>query len=89
MTTVAADPMQMMKLVIESVPPSGFVASTTTDANGYLLFPNLDIGRYAVTDCSGHHTVIDHDGGPALWRFLGSQKTGVRVWSLVDASASL
>lgn len=87
MTTVVFAPMRNMDVEIQSDPLDGSFIRTTTDADGYLRLLALCPGRYVVSDALGHRTPIEHDGGPALWRLLGSDKGPIPEWSLVDASS--
>jgi hypothetical protein len=84
MTAVAADPIPLIDVVVEKVPPGIRVARVKTDRNGCLVFKFLQSGRYEVNDKFGNRASLDHDGGPAQWRLLGSIKERKPVWSLVD-----
>ena len=84
MTAVAADPIPLIDVVVERVPPGIKFARVKTDRRGCLFFKSLQSGRYEVYDKFGNRASLEHDGGPAKWRLLGSIKEGEPVWSLVD-----
>jgi hypothetical protein len=84
MTAVAADPIPGVDVVVEKVPPGIRVARVKADRHGCLVFKSLPSGRYEVYDKFGNRASLEHDGGPAKWRLLGSIKDGEPVWSLVD-----
>ena len=84
MTAVAADPIPGVDVVVEKVPPGIRVARVKTDRNGCLVFKALQSGRYEVYDRFGNRASLEHDGGPAKWRLLGSTKESKPVCSLVD-----
>lgn len=81
---VAADPIPGVDVVVEKVPPGVRVARVKTDRHGCLIFKFLESGRYDVYDGFGNRTSLEHDGGPAKWRLVGSVKDVEPVWSLLD-----
>jgi len=83
-TAVAADPIPGVDVVVEKIPPGIRVARVKTDSNGCLVLKFLQSGRYQVYDKFGNRASLEHEGGPAKWRLLGSIKEGEPVWSLVD-----
>ena len=84
MTANAADPIPGVDVVVEKIPPGSPTARLRTDSKGCLAFKFLPSGRYEVYDKSGNRASIEHVGGPAKWRLLGSVKERKPVWSLVD-----
>jgi len=84
MTAVAADPIPGVDVVVEKIPPGSPTARLRTDSNGCLVFKFLQSGRYEVYDKFGNRASLEHDGGPARWRLIGSIKERKPVWSLVN-----
>lgn len=85
MAAVATDPIPGVDVVVQKVAPGArFITRVTTDTDGCLVFGFLQSGRYEVSDTFGNHAWLEHDGGPAKWRLLGTFNGNAPVWSLVD-----
>ena len=82
----AEDPIPLIDVVVEKIPPGSNVGRFRSDGDGYLRFRTLDAGTYHVSDKAGAKAVVRHKGGPARWRLMGSMKNGKPVWALVDES---
>lgn len=85
----AEDPIPGVDVVVERVPPGNAIGRFQTDRNGYVAFRSLAAGTYVVSDRYGNKASIDHRGGQATWRLVGSIKDGKPTWTLVDESKPL
>ncbi len=85
----AGDPIPLIDVVVERIPPGVNVGRMQTDRNGYLWFKSLSSGTYVVSDKFGNQASVKHQGGPVKWRLIGSRKNGKPVWTLVDESNPL
>lgn len=84
MTAVSTDPMPGVDVVVQKAAPGAPPTRVTTDRDGCLVFDFLQTGCYEVSDRFGNHAWLEHDGGPARWRLLGTIEGSKPVWSLVD-----
>lgn len=83
------DPIPGVDVVVEKVPPGNAIGRFQTDRNGYVAFRSLSAGTYVVSDGYGNKASIEHKGGQARWRLVGSIKDGKPTWTLIDEGKPL
>jgi uncharacterized protein with von Willebrand factor type A (vWA) domain len=86
----AEDPIPLIDVVVEKVPPGHAVANVTTDRRGMIAMRDLEAGYYEVRDAN--NTVragIRHRGGPVRWQLRQRRDTRRPIWSLADQSDPL
>lgn len=86
----AEDPIPLIDVVVEKVPPGNGVATVTTDQRGMIVLRNLEAGYYEVRNMD--NTVragIRHPGGPVRWQLRQRRDSRRPTWTLADQSDPL
>ncbi|KPP82863.1 MAG: hypothetical protein HLUCCA04_01980 [Oceanicaulis sp. HLUCCA04] len=84
------DPIPLIDVVVEKVPPGHAIAQVTTDRRGMIAFRDLDAGYYEVRDRDDTvRAGIRHPGGPARWQLRQGRDSRRPIWTLADQSDPL